>query len=109
MYLEEKVEPTALPLCDKPKREQWQEDCLAAADYMDKYGWCQGHDWMEDGRSCIRGAMYLANGKDVTRWQTAMWHLVSKIGNAVSFNDAPGRTKEEVTAALRLHGGAHVS
>jgi hypothetical protein len=79
---------------------------LDAADHIEKVGWYQGSMFKRDPFSesedprvlpcCVLGALQIAGTLDAS-------HLRRYLKNysAVSFNDTPGRTVEEVTAALR--------
>lgn len=76
---------------------------LGTASYIEAHGWCQG-SYEKNGAVCIVGAIcrvvpdnsgYQLRADSVDRLET---HLDSC---ATDYNDAPGRTKEEVLAALR--------
>ncbi|MFD9465587.1 hypothetical protein [Streptomyces sp. NPDC060027] len=76
---------------------------------IERWGWTQDTDRDEDGGRCIRGAQYvllrLGYGDADTLHRTdAHLHQVlapTGGGSYVAFNDAPGRTKEQVLALLR--------
>lgn len=95
-----------------------------AVEVLDERGWCQGRYVDETGCLCAGGALGVALGAtpnfipddaeapalrtwigmhgDVEdQWITAIAHLIHVLGRSVSgFNDAPGRTVDEVRAAL---------
>ncbi len=78
-----------------------------AADLIDERGWLQGQNFDADGRCCAFWALGKAAGKQrglrpiydqfagYLHARNPRWREVS------SWNDAPGRTKEQVVAALR--------
>lgn len=78
------------------------------ADYIEEHGWCQ-HWYWEEQRVCIIGSMHkVAKGHvdDIAvvlnRYLRQKKYMDSDIGhNIASWNDTPGRTKEEVVAMLR--------
>jgi hypothetical protein len=68
---------------------------------IEKYGWIQGNFGDEQCGFCSAGAFLdiYANGEKVeTYW--ARLKLQRLVGALLSWNDAPGRTKEEVLAAF---------
>ena len=78
----------------------------AAADYIEGYGWCQYK--LEDGRgrACLMGALLRVWSDETIEHRYAVLdRLAGLLGRSVNsialWNDAPGRTKEEVIAALR--------
>lgn len=87
---------------------------LRAADLLEEFGWCQGHAGSKrEGEFCARGAIIEAH-RDLTGERLDLWGDATTMGydNFVSrnlglsktlcaFNDSLGRTKAEVTAALR--------
>ena len=79
----------------------------AAADYIDEHGWCQNYRVDRYGGVCALGgiwaitdAMDFQAGNDLaTKADTALCDAVGQwIGH---WNDAPGRTKDEVVRKLR--------
>jgi hypothetical protein len=74
-----------------------------AADLLEEFGWCQGRAGSKaDGAMCAGGAVIEAvadfrNGPNF--WTT--WSRFCEKYRGTSWNDAPGRTKEEVVTALR--------
>lgn len=76
-----------------------------AIDYLDRYGWCQ--DMPQHGaRMCLWGALRNAAGADhpdllkSALWRVATASDMGEIG-VPAWNDAPGRTKQQVIAALQ--------
>jgi len=81
------------------------ETLNAAADYLEQHGWCQGQMFGPDDSVCAVGAI-----AEVTRADTDYDHYSEALEVAMSYvgggpvsqwNDAPGRTKEDVIAMLR--------
>jgi hypothetical protein len=75
-----------------------------AADLIERDGWCQSRYLLETGERCADGAIAVAgNGHHGGVRSVARLALRSAIGgeSVVIWNDAPGRTKAEVVAALR--------
>ena len=75
-----------------------------AADYIEAHGWCQ-HALKFRGRVCLLGALQQADCYPGTGPVTAeaLWRL-SQVTGAISlsaWNDAKGRTREQVVEALR--------
>ena len=67
-----------------------REICLKAAQRLREVGWRQGAIGPEDGPHCMLGAC---------RWVTR-YHVAAAGEAAIAWNDTPGRTAEEVIAAL---------
>ncbi|MFE2045933.1 hypothetical protein ACFXAZ_34440 [Streptomyces sp. NPDC059477] len=76
---------------------------------IERWGWTQGDDSDEDGAVCIRGAqavlLRLGYG-DADTLHRATDHLHQVLapiggGSAVAWNDAPGRTRQQVLSLLR--------
>lgn len=69
----------------------------AAADLLDRDGWCQGTGHMPSGQRCVENALDSIDpfSSDPSR---ALYRVV---GPVVTWNDTPGRTQEEVTSTLR--------
>jgi hypothetical protein len=102
-------------------RAQIAADCRAAADVIERNGWHQGSFFVQDFRKppqdcavCAGGALNIAihgmpwgSGlmKHVLRYNDAFTVLSAYVddpaGSVALWNDEPGRTAEEVTAALR--------
>ena len=75
-----------------------EKTLLRAADYIEKRGWCQNIDEMEDGRVCALRALSCVAGHVVA----AAEELERRIKrDLVHWNDDPNRTKEEVIATMR--------
>lgn len=75
---------------------------LDAADCIEKYGWCQGHAQDDKGRVCVLGAM-VYGAASYEDWQRAIDKIIrqTNVLEIASWNDAPGRTMEEVVSMLR--------
>lgn len=74
----------------------------AAADRIERDGWCQGTDLADDGSCCmVRAYEDASNGDDDA--YVAAAHAMRRHIDATPtvWNDAPGRTVSEVLAALR--------
>ena len=90
---------------------------LAAADYLENHGWCQGKLTEPNGAACAIGAMHCGIGalrfgerpdtdKGLRISETITGfslYLAKQTGNGriADWNDAPGRTKEQVVSMLR--------
>lgn len=70
---------------------------------LEARGWCQGEATSPDGRHCIIGALDMvthpAGGTDLY-WDTQAFLRKVLGGSIAVWNDAPGRTFEEVKAKL---------
>jgi hypothetical protein len=74
---------------------------LDAAYHIERVGWCQKVDEDDQGRVCIHKAIRIVASDQVERLK-ATRRFTKLVGtHALSFNDTPGRTMEQVTAALR--------
>lgn len=83
--------------------EPWRQWFLKAAEYIRTHGWCKYQARADDGRVCTMGALYYVCPKN--HHEDARDHLEKFLGKQASqgipaWNDTPGRTKEEVIAAL---------
>lgn len=82
------------------------EEILArAADLVDN-GWCQGVYQDDDGNVCMRKALLIASGLSEDNFipeniYQAAWKEIGYGERMTDWNDASGRTKEEVSTALR--------
>jgi hypothetical protein len=104
MFVEEKREGEVTVV------EPWRQALFDAADFLASGEWCQGYSVDNWGRMCLLGAINTAP----QTWRTPMGlrdsevrsHAQQKMSKflcmlAHRWNDEPGRTKEEVIAALR--------
>ena len=90
--------------------EPWRRVLLDAAQYIREHGWCQNTVSTKDGRVCAVGAIGAAyeaafHDKGCGIAITAMEHLdrhlsISGPWSIPKWNDAPGRTAEDVVAAM---------
>ena len=91
---------------------QWsaREILERAANELDRSGWCQRISRNTAGQMCAEYALSYVCGEPFVHqlhYQRARWMLLGHIGfprlvsSLTRWNDAPGRTKEEVTAAMR--------
>ncbi len=92
---------------EKPavKLEPWQEHLLAAAQYIRDHGWCQRASYEWNNSACVMGALNstkLPGMRNHGATATKFALFLGLPGNSfvAAWNDAPGRTKEEVIAAL---------
>ena len=73
---------------------------LSAAAYIEEHGWCQGVLRKDTGEVCMIGAFMFINCN-----YTVFSRLSAAIGvppmDISRWNDAPGRTKNEVVDSLR--------
>jgi hypothetical protein len=93
--------------------EPWQQVLLDAASLIEQKGWCQGSAMMDDA-SCAAWAITQA-ARNLSQYD---YGLAEHVGNRLArivgarsipfWNDAPGRTKEEVIAAMRAAVGVGV-
>lgn len=103
---------TYIPL-ETPVVEAWRTVLLDAADYIEAHGWCQNSHKTHDGRVCLVGALDSVTKNDrfsagfQEAWLRIATHVDAQLAaedhNPVPahWNDTPGRTAAEVTAALR--------
>jgi hypothetical protein len=84
---------------------------LKTADSLETDGWLQGAYGSADGPKCMVGAMRFAHHGWVTApgpadgyvMARALWLIESFLETEpVQYNDAPGRTAEQVVASLHL-------
>lgn len=80
--------------------EQWQRGLLRAADLIERDGWCQRFA-NKNGRYCLFGAISMAAGVFDACALTDRVSRYLGVPSAISWNDAPCRTKEEAIRALR--------
>ncbi len=76
----------------------------AAADRIERDGWCQG-SFEYAGRVCMVAAICDVAGDAFLRGEGIIY-LEDRIGtqNLMAWNDDPGRTQEQVVTALRGEG-----
>jgi hypothetical protein len=75
---------------------------LDAANHLEGVGWCQKVDEDDQGRVCLHKAISIVASDQVVRLK-ATRRFTKLVGlHALTFNDTPGRTMEQVTAALRM-------
>ena len=77
-----------------------REVLLGAAEYLRKYGWIQWETGNHGGPRCALGALESVDIDSV--YDDAEYRLLRTVGasSVVKWNDAPGRTVEEVIAAF---------
>jgi hypothetical protein len=75
----------------------------AAADLIEQRGWCQRKFQDDDGRLCVEGAIYHGLAVLDRVCFDAVRILRRHIGDdsLIRWNDQPGRTQDQVVAALR--------
>lgn len=89
------------------KTEPWRQHLLKAADYIEKYGWCQGKMQKTTGEVCALGALIIVNNhKTAVDSFTSAQHEFErrkrlKRSGITVWNDEPGRTKEQVIKSMR--------
>lgn len=77
-----------------------------AAEIIERDGWGQGNGiWPPNGGACLVTGICRAEGMSDTNTRIALWDVVRSYldfdGPIYEWNDAPGRTQEEVTRMLR--------
>jgi hypothetical protein len=79
--------------------DQVSLNLLAAAEYIEKHGWCQKRASNSLGQVCLFGAL----NRVTNNLSNSEYDRVYKVLNdqPINWNDEPGRTKEEVVNALR--------
>jgi hypothetical protein len=100
MYVEEK----------KPGETEIDEAgkiLLDTADYIERHGWCQNVYQNGLGNVCIMGALSRIVHRPVQLPEGRIMEILPRLTKYLgvtrvdSWNDAPGRTKEQVVDALR--------
>ncbi len=83
--------------------EPWRKALNDAADYIEKHDWRQGALVDIDGKVCALGAIVFSGHYDDAEAREALKKYLSGTPwvSIAEWNDAPGRTKEEVIAAFR--------
>lgn len=75
---------------------------LGAAEVIAERGWCQGRYLDSSGAVCIEGSLRRAAQPSHDHLFEACLAVDRNVGrDIVAWNDAPGRTAEEVIAKLR--------
>ncbi len=96
------------------KLEPWRQMLLDAADLLERDGWCQGAYQDDDGHHCALGALDAVFGSK-TSFKAIDWSAYARVNERlqdavglqiVHWNDAKGRTAEEVISTLRKIAGA---
>ena len=85
-------------------REEVADHIEAAADLIEREGWCQGALTSPEGGYCVEGALMQAPlwYASVT-YEAAQRDLTLTLGQLIPrWNDTPGRTKQKVLEMLRL-------
>lgn len=80
-----------------------------AADDLERFGWCVANWWPEPtAPACVEGAMKRVCSRDIEDYSPHTSYFPAKAAFRAHvgtygwvWNDAPGRTKEEVIEALR--------
>lgn len=84
---------------------QTADDLLAAAEIIQRRGWCQGALQKADGSVCLVGALRLASDGSVNRYGST--RVADAIGAldlprfAAYYNDDPTTTAEDVILLLK--------
>lgn len=77
---------------------------LDTADYLEGHGWCQGAAQDSKGRMCVLGAMSsVFVGPAYENYSEGVARVLKQTGafEIAGWNDAPGRTQDEVVSMLR--------
>lgn len=84
---------------------------MSIADELITRGWCQGAYEDVDGRVCLRAAAYkaYASGETIMALPESVNRVLAELVNdkdsvlpGLSFNDAPGRTFDEVLRVAKI-------
>ena len=75
-------------------------DLFKVADVIRERGWCQGQMFNRAGNVCIIGAINVAWDTDLISAWTVMERLNRYTNGITRWNDAPGRTVDEVLALI---------
>jgi hypothetical protein len=80
--------------------EPWRHVLLNAASLLEEDGWCQRRTFAS-GQRCAVGAIMATGARYeiLCKAESTFQHVVG--GPITAWNDQPGRTREEVCAALR--------
>lgn len=84
-------------------RDRTTQVLLEAADLIEQRGWCQNSAQGPGGSICAAQALALAAAYDFAFAAQVGRKLLHTVGfrTVPKWNDAPGRTQDEVVAALR--------
>lgn len=98
-------EPGKLPVSDTDRLDTTSKLLLEAADYIEKYGWCQNRFEELTGPVCLIGAFFKCSYVDLDsqileNFRDRLGSFLN-VNNVCKWNDTEGRTKEEVINALR--------
>ena len=98
MYYDKRFEPQV-----ETKPDPVADVLLAAADYIEQHGWCQFYTRDDQGAVCGFGAIFNCSNPPIGgHTLLAVDRMQRRLGMSISaWNDMPGRTKDEVVAALR--------
>lgn len=81
-----------------------REVLLAAADYLEANGWIQSGAYHPGGPACVINAFLAVEPDDLDSRAGAHELFIAHVGarrGIDEWNDAPGRTRDEVVRALR--------
>lgn len=79
-----------------------------AAQYLETHGWCQGAMQYRN-KVCLYGAINAANKCGYVEAEIEVNHMLRAVTGTfsiVGWNDAPGRTKQQVIKVLRAAANA---
>lgn len=103
MYFDERTENLPAPVVHRPMPEPWQQSLLEAAQYLRNHVWLQ-HKWQAPGgAACMVQALSYVSG-DI-RYGNAFQALHRVMNDPMDWNDAHGRTKEQVIDMLEHVAG----
>ena len=90
------------PSKDKPIVDEIGKCYLKAIEVLEQRGWCKGHLSNSKGEVCMAGAIQIATSTNAPLRDETLNLMHTTLGTLISkWNDAPERTKDEVTAKLR--------
>lgn len=94
--------------------EAWMKTIDTAESLLREHGWRQGFDGMREGKQCLGTALQSASKSIGLHWPDilAKTNEILEFGGhsvepLVKWNDAPGRTEEEVFKALEVLRNGH--
>lgn len=85
----------------KPAVDECGQMLLRAADYIEEHGWCQHKLKDDEGRVCLLGAIWKVDGEGLNFMPRVDRAAGVDAGGLISWNNALGRTKQEVVDVLR--------